>query len=63
MGETFKNIRDGDRFWYESCYPSEIIDEIKQTTFADVINRNVDGSFCTENIFRTHSGSYDNSVN
>ena len=23
--ETFRNLRDGDRFWYEGAYPNSII--------------------------------------
>lgn len=36
----FKRIRDGDRFWYEYAYPSEIVEEIKNTSFADILRRN-----------------------
>jgi peroxidase len=36
----FKKIRDGDRFWYENSYPEEIVKEIKNTSFADVLKRN-----------------------
>jgi hypothetical protein len=25
VGEGFKRIRDGDRFWYESAFPKEIV--------------------------------------
>ena len=39
-GETFRKIRDGDRYWYEYAYPEEIVKEIKKTTLADVIKRN-----------------------
>ena len=40
VGQTFRNLRDGDRFWYESAYPRVVVDEIKRTTFSDIIERN-----------------------
>lgn len=43
-GEQFKAIRDGDRFWYESAYPAEVVAEIKGTTIVDLIMRNSDAS-------------------
>ena len=36
----FKKIRNGDRLWYEYAYPEEIVKEIKQTSFGDVLRRN-----------------------
>lgn len=52
-GEQFKNIRDGDRFWYEYAFPPEIVAEIKATSITDIILRNTDiknmpvnGFFC-----------------
>jgi hypothetical protein len=41
-GIQFKNIRDGDRFWYESAFPSEVVAEIKRTTITDIILRNTE---------------------
>lgn len=31
---------DGDRFWYENSLSSRRVDEVKQTTLADIIRRN-----------------------
>jgi peroxidase len=52
-GEQFKSIRDGDRFWYESAFPPELVAEIKATSITDIILRNTDiknmplnGFFC-----------------
>ena len=28
IGQTFKNLRDGDRLWYENAYSDSIINEI-----------------------------------
>ena len=40
VGQTFRNLRDGDRFWYESAYPPSVVNEIKSTTFSQIIERN-----------------------
>lgn len=40
VGETFKRVRNGDRFWYESAYPQDIVEEIEKTSFRDIILRN-----------------------
>jgi len=40
VGETFRRVRDADRFWYEWAYPAEDKTEIESTTFRDVILRN-----------------------
>jgi peroxidase len=52
-GLQFTSIRDADRFWFESAYPPEVVDEIKKTTITDIILRNTeiknmptDGFFC-----------------
>ncbi len=40
IGDQFRNLRDGDRFWYEHVMPPDVIKEIKNTTLADLIMRN-----------------------
>ena len=40
VGQTFRNIRDGDRLWYENAYPPSVVAEIKRTTLSDIIMRN-----------------------
>lgn len=50
MGETFTAIlvdqftrlRDGDRFWYQSSLPNGLVQQIEDTTLADVIRRNTE---------------------
>lgn len=31
VGQTFRNLRDADRFWYEGTYPADVIAEIDST--------------------------------
>ena len=40
IGQTFRNLRDGDRFWFEEMYPQKVIEEIKRTTLSDIRRRN-----------------------
>ena len=40
----FKNIRNGDRFWYENAYPADVVRQIRGTRLADVINRNTNSN-------------------
>lgn len=40
VGTTFRDIRAGDRFWYENYMGSKLIKIIKQTTLGDIILRN-----------------------
>ena len=49
----FKNLRDGDRFWYENVYPAAVIKEIKSTTFGDVIRRNTGARYINVDTFKT----------
>ena len=42
VGTTFRDIRAGDRFWYENYMSRKAIDRIKQTTLNDIILRNTD---------------------
>ncbi len=51
VGEQFRKIRDGDRFWYEGAYPAEIVSEIKSTTLLDLVQRNTDVSGFTGTSF------------
>lgn len=54
VGEVFRNLRNGDRFWYEGGFPPVIINEIRDTTFADVIVRNTGINYgeINNNVFR-----------
>lgn len=59
MGETFTAIiidqfvrlREGDRFWYQSSLPNNLVQQIENTTLADIIRRNTDITKLQENVF------------
>jgi peroxidase len=64
LGETFQHIvvdqfvrlRDGDRFFFEERlqdYP-ELLAEIKQTSFSDIVLRNTDIGYLQDDIFLSH---------
>ncbi len=38
--DQFLALRDGDRFWYEATFSGDELEEIQNTTLADVIRRN-----------------------
>ncbi len=40
LADQFLRLRDGDRFWYENIYSGAELDELRNTTLADVIARN-----------------------
>lgn len=40
VGQNFRRLRDGDRFWYQRDFPASVVVEIETTTLADVIVRN-----------------------
>lgn len=51
--EQFKNLRDGDRFYFENdaAFTSEEIAEIKHTTMYDIMKRNTGITLMQENVF------------
>lgn len=59
MGETFTAIlvdqfvrlRAGDRFWYQYSLPNRLVQQIENTTLADIIRRNTDITKLQENVF------------
>ena len=52
VAKTFKNIRMGDKFWYESAYSPEDINEIESTTLKDIILRNTKLKSVPSNVFK-----------
>ncbi len=40
LSEQFTSLRDGDRFWYELVFSGSQLEELQETTLADIIKRN-----------------------
>ena len=47
----FTRLRDGDRFWYENVLPPRALQEVKQTTLADIVCRNTSLTKLQDNVF------------
>jgi len=53
--DQFERLRDCDRLWYERVYSGAKLDEIRSTTLADVIRRNMRvGSELPDDVFRVN---------
>lgn len=51
--DQFTRLRDGDRFWYTSYLPSEMIDLVNEQTLAVIIRRNTGiGDELQDNVFQ-----------
>jgi hypothetical protein len=42
LADQFIRLRDGDRFWYESYLPPDMVAEVEKMTLAEVIRANTD---------------------
>ncbi|MHC5001780.1 MAG: peroxidase family protein, partial [Planctomycetota bacterium] len=40
IGDQFRRLRDGDRFWYQNVFSDEELAELERTRLSDVIRRN-----------------------
>lgn len=49
--DQFTRLRDGDRFWYQSIFEGEQLQQIESTTLADVIERNTTVEGLQDNVF------------
>ncbi len=56
--DQFERLRDGDRFYYENSFSGEQLEEIDNTTLADVIERNSDVTGLQNNVFWAPSVEY-----
>ncbi len=50
--DQFESLRDGDRFWHQLAFSGEELEELEETTLADIIRRNtkIDGEI-QDNVF------------
>ncbi|KRR16081.1 hypothetical protein CQ14_23850 [Bradyrhizobium lablabi] len=64
IGETFQTViamqfealRDGDRFWFENQgFDTRTLQQIKQTTLADIILRNSDAQHIQDDVFISYT--------
>lgn len=54
IAEQFRVLRDGDRFYYENIFSGRQLEQIENTTLADIISRNTDIEFARgDNVFFT----------
>ncbi|MFK7884329.1 MAG: peroxidase family protein, partial [Phycisphaerales bacterium] len=55
LRDQFRRLRDADRFWYEASLPPQLIQQVEQTSLADIIRRNTSiGDELQTNVFRVH---------
>jgi hypothetical protein len=54
--DQFTNLRDGDSFWYQRIFSGHELQEIENTTLADVIERNTEITGLSDNVFFVESG-------
>jgi hypothetical protein len=51
LADQFQRIRDGDRFWYQREFSGRQLEEINNTTLADIIARNTITTNMQPNVF------------
>lgn len=52
LRDQFIRLRDGDRFWYESYLPRDLVRRVNRTTLGDIIRMNTDiGSELQDDVF------------
>ena len=51
LKDQFERLRDGDRFWYESYLPKDLVKMVKKQTLAKVILRNTNIGQIQNNVF------------
>ena len=57
VGDQFRALRDGDRFWYENVMTREEIRRIQRTRLSDVVRRNtLIGEELRDDVFRLTNG-------
>jgi hypothetical protein len=51
IADQFTRLRDGDRFWYENVFSGRQLDQIRNTTLADIIRRDSGTTNLQEDVF------------
>jgi hypothetical protein len=51
IADQFQRLRDGDRFWYEGTMAGQQLSQIRNTTLADIIQRNTGVTGLQNNVF------------
>ena len=51
LADQFQRLRDGDRFWYQREFSGRQLDQINNTTLADIIARNTTTTNMQANVF------------
>ena len=49
--DQFTRLRDGDRFWYQTALPENLLRNVQNTSLADIIRRNTQLTKLQENVF------------
>jgi len=56
LGDQFSRLRDGDRFWYQSYLPDQLVSLVESQTLALIIQRNTAiGRELPRNVFQVGS--------
>jgi len=53
--DQFERLRDGDRFWFERDLSGRDLQQVRQTTLADVIRQNTTTTNLQDNVFFFHN--------
>jgi peroxidase len=57
LRDQFERLRDGDRFWYESYLPADLLQTVRGQTLARIIRRNTTiGNDLQPNVFLVGRG-------
>lgn len=51
LADQFSRLRDGDRFWYQRSLAGKELQDVQNTTLADVIRRNTNLTNVQQNVF------------
>jgi hypothetical protein len=55
LAKQFEALRDGDRFFYENADPSSLVNQLNNTTLAQIIERNTTLTNLQSNVFQFYS--------